>query len=142
MPGIFTSAIAERRHEEARIARASGTPLPLPELLLPYEVSPFGLLIRCPGSCQRSASVTADGWNRGVIGMHTAMYGGVCTASGRPADVQSAWDRDEGLNPEEAAVQMAVYRSLVACKGYDTSTGEECHHPACHAKRAKKAARS
>ncbi|MEV7770483.1 hypothetical protein [Kitasatospora sp. NPDC086791] len=101
------------------------------ELSLP-RMTQFGLLVQCPGSCARSTHVTTEGWRAGYIRMHATARGVLCTGSGAAWTAEAAIARDSQLNPEERAVRDRTYAALTACRGFDTITGEPCHHPICH----------
>lgn len=58
-----------------------------------------------------------------------------CDGSGTAATRKAATLRDSQLNREERRVNSAVGNYLSSCRGFDSITGEQCHHPICGVRR-------
>lgn len=89
--------------------------------------------------CGHQASVIDhywDDWRNGLVGFHHRPGNDVrCPGIDAAVDLEAALRRDARLNPAEEAVHDKVFRYLHSCHGFDSLTGEECHHPACDVSR-------
>ncbi|MEU1074345.1 MULTISPECIES: hypothetical protein [unclassified Streptomyces] len=67
-----------------------------------------------------------------LIVRHGDRYGTrTCEATGTTATLKAALVREAKLNHMEQRISDVVHRWWSSCWGYDTLTGEECHHPIC-----------
>ncbi|MDH6625787.1 hypothetical protein M2271_003598 [Streptomyces sp. LBL] len=68
-----------------------------------------------------------------LLTRHGDRYGTrTCEATGTAATLKAALVREEKQTPAEQRMSNAVSRWWNSCWGYDTLTGEECHHPICN----------
>ncbi|WP_369213899.1 hypothetical protein [Streptomyces flavofungini] len=71
-----------------------------------------------------------------LIARHGDPYGTRgCDGTGTAATLKAALVRDSALSPDEKAVKSRLFRYLMSCRGFDSITGEECHHPICDSRR-------
>ncbi|WP_309049038.1 hypothetical protein [Streptomyces sp.] len=71
-----------------------------------------------------------------LIARHGDPYGtGGCAGTGTAATLEAALVRDSQLSPMEKIVSSRLFHYLISCRGFDSITGEECHHPICDSSR-------
>ncbi|MEO3974424.1 hypothetical protein [Streptomyces sp. CAU 1734] len=85
-------------------------------------------------ACLKVVEIT-DAQTVTLHSMGTYDAGRNCDGSGVSATLRAALVRDDALNSEEARVSSTVSDWCLSCTGFDSITGERCHHPICSVRR-------